>query len=459
MGAGKAQPDNAPVDGAGPAAHERAAILSVGDELSLGQTTNTNSRWIAERLTGAGILTVEHVTVADDEADLAATLRRLAAKTDLVIVTGGLGPTLDDLTREALARAMDDSLVEDAIALEQVQAWFVSRGRVMPELNRVQALRPARATSLPNLHGTAPGLHGRLDRCECFCLPGPPREMQPMFHAQVAPRLRPPPGRTIATRVLHTVGIGESDLATRLGPMMKREGDEGVLVGTTASGGIVSVRLRYEGPLAPYDADNLLEKHMREVRVRAGAYVFGTGDDTLPGVIIKLLRDRGERVGAVESCTGGLLSGMLTDVAGSSQVFAGGLITYSNALKQSLAGVDAALFTPEGPGAVSRECALAMATGGLERLNVEHCLAITGIAGPGGAVPAFGTRPGKPVGTVYIARASRQAGAGRVSTEVRHFTMAGDRASVRDWSAKSALAMLRLHLVGAEELKLLRQVD
>ncbi|HYE61282.1 MAG TPA: CinA family nicotinamide mononucleotide deamidase-related protein [Phycisphaerales bacterium] len=453
MGADETQP------GQPPSAHERAAIVSVGDELSLGQTVNTNSRWVAERLTGVGIITVEHVTVADDEAALVGALSRLAGVVDLLIVTGGLGPTLDDLTRQALAAAMGDTLVEDAIALEQVSAWFTSRGRVMPELNKVQALRPTRATSLQNLHGTAPGLHGVIGRCDCFCLPGPPREMQPMFSAQVAPRLRPPPGRTVATRVLHTVGIGESDLATRLGAMMKRQGDEGVLVGTTASGGIVSVRLRYEGPLAPYDADHLLEKHMREVRVRAGAYVFGTGEDTLAGVVVKLLRERGERVGAVESCTGGLLSGMLTDVAGSSQVFAGGLITYSNALKQSLAGVDASLFGPEGPGAVSRECALAMATGGLEKLGVEHCLAITGIAGPGGAVPAFGTRPGKPVGTVYIARASRQAGAGRVSTDVRHFTMAGDRASVRDWSAKSALAMLRLHLAGAEELKLLRQAD
>jgi nicotinamide-nucleotide amidase len=442
-----------------PAAHERAAIISVGDELTLGQTTNTNSRWLADRLTSAGIITIEHVTVPDDSAALTATIRRLANLAPLVIVTGGLGPTLDDLTRPALAAAMDDSLVEDPVALSHIEAWFTSRARPMPPMNRVQAQRPSRALTLTNLHGTAPGIASVVGGADVFCLPGPPREMTPMFEAQVMPRLRPPPGRTVATRVLHTVGIGESDLATKLGSMMQREGDDGVLVGTTASGGIVSVRIRYEGPLPPIEADDRIEKVMREVRVRAGQYIFGTGNETLAGAVIKLLRDRTERIGTVESCTGGGLGEMLTAEAGSSLVFSGGLITYSNTLKQSLAGVDAAVLGPDGPGAVSRECAVALATGGLEKLNVEHCLAVTGIAGPGGAVPAQGSRPAKPVGTVFIARCSRLAAKGKTTTDVRQFLMAGDRASVRDWSAKMALAMLRLHLVNAEELRLLRQLD
>ena len=442
-----------------PAAHERAAIVSVGDELTLGQTLNSNSRWLAARLTAAGVITSEHITVADDAAALAATLRRLSQSVQLIIITGGLGPTLDDLTRPALADATDDPLVEDPLALAQIEAWFAARSRPMPQLNRVQALRPSRALTLPNLHGTAPGIAATVGGADVFCLPGPPREMTPMFEAQVMPRLRPPPGRTLATRVLHTIGIGESDLAARLGPMMRREGDHGVLVGTTASGGIVSVRIRYEGPLPPIEADDRIEKAMREVRVHAGQYIFGAGDDTLPGVVLRLLRDRTERLGTVESCTGGALSGMLTDEAGSSAVFSGGLVTYSNALKQSLAGVDAAILSPDGPGAVSRECAIALATGGLEKLNVEHCLAITGIAGPGGAVPASANRPAKPVGTVFIARCSRLASKGKTTTDARQFLMAGDRASVRDWSAKMALAMLRLHLVNAEELRLLRQVD
>jgi len=431
----------------------------VGDELTLGQTLNTNSRWLADRLTSAGIITVEHLTVPDDQAALTGAIRRLAQTTPLVIVTGGLGPTLDDLTRPALAEAMGDVLVEDPLALAQVEAWFTARNRPMSPLNRVQAQRPSRAITLPNLHGTAPGLAGMVGEADVFCLPGPPREMIPMFESHVAPRLRPPPGRTVATRVLHTVGIGESDLAALLGPLMKRETESGVLVGTTASGGIVSVRLRYEGPLPPYEANDRIEHAMREVRVRAGQYVFGSGDDTLPGVVVKMLRDRGERLGTVESCTGGGLGEMITQVAGSSQVFMGGLVTYSNTLKQSLAGVDAAILGPDGPGAVSRECAVALAMGGLDRLNVEHCLAVTGIAGPGGAVPAQGGRPAKPVGTVFIARCSRLSAKGKTTTDVRQFLMTGDRDSVRDWSAKMALAMLRLHLINAEELKLLRQVD
>ncbi len=424
-------------------------IVSVGDELTLGQTANTNSRWIAARLAEVGIVTVEHVTVPDDEAALAATLRRVAAVAQLVIITGGLGPTLDDLTRQALCAATDDTLVEDAIALEQVEKWFTARGRPMPEINRVQAQRPTRATVLPNLHGTAPGLHTKISDADCLCLPGPPREMIPMFDGAVMARLRPNPDRTVRTRSLHTFGIGESDLAMRLGGLMRRgaAGDAGgVLVGTTASGGVVSVRLRYEGTLAPYDADEALERVQREVRLAAGAHVFGGDGDTLASVVIGLLRQRGERVGVVESCTGGLLAAMLTDVIGSSMAFEGGLVTYSNVLKQSLAGVDAALLGPRGPGAVSREAAMAMAVGGLEQLGVEHCLAVTGIAGPGGAVA------GKPVGTVFIARASQDQ-----SKDARQFAMTGDRASIREWSAKAALMMLRLHLIGAGEVKLVRQ--
>jgi nicotinamide-nucleotide amidase len=447
-----------------PATHARAAIVSVGDELTLGQTMNTNSRWLAQRLTDAGIITTLHMTVADDAPALAGAIARLSSVVDLVLITGGLGPTADDLTRAALAHAMNDQLVEDPLAMAQIESWFAAGNRAMPEINRVQAQRPGRAMTLPNLNGTAPGLYATVGGAEVFCLPGPPREMIPMFDAQVVPRLRPPKERTVRTRALHCIGIGESDLATRLGPLMARDNFEqegGVLVGTTASGGIVSVRVRYEGPAPPIEADALIEKALREVRIRAGAYVFGGDADTLAGVILKQLQERGERLGVVESCTGGLLSSLITEVPGSSMTFMGGLVTYANTLKQSLAGVDGALLgaAPEAPGAVSAEVAVAMASGGLGRLQVDHCLAVTGIAGPGGSVPAIADRPAKPVGTVFIARCSRLFSQGKKSTDVRQFHMNGDRQSIRDWSAKMALAMLRLHLVGAEELKLLRQVD
>lgn len=438
--------------------HRTAAIVSMGDELTLGQTLDTNSRWLSQRLVEAGIVPVEHVTTPDDLERTAAAFTRLAGSVDLIVSSGGLGPTADDLTRQALAKAMGDELIEDAAAVAQIEAWFRSRGREMPALNRVQALRPGRGESIENKHGTAPGICGVVGvegrRCEVFCLPGPPREMQPMFEQFVRARLRPPAGRVVITRVLHTVGIGESDLATRLGGLMAR--DRNPLVGTTASGGIVSIRIRYEGDAAEKTrAEAAVEQVASEAAELAGPHVFGGGSESLASVVIDRLRRRGERLSVVESCTGGVLGSLLTDVPGSSEVFWGGWITYANQTKREQVGAPAALFAETGPadapGAVSREVALAMARGGLERSGTDHCLAVTGIAGPGGGTEA------KPVGTVWIARAWR--GAEGIEAEARRFAMGGDRAAVREWSARWALAMLWLGLEGRGEVKLMREVE
>lgn len=429
--------------------HARAAILSIGDEIVLGQTLDTNSRWLSRRLMDAGVSPGEHATVPDDLPAIAGAITRLASTHPLVVVTGGLGPTLDDLTREALARVSGEALIEDPISLEQVRAWFVSRGRAMPPINALQAMRPPSAVALPNLRGTAPGLFMRLTHeggeSDVACLPGPPGEMMPMFESHILPRLRPPAGRVIRSRVLHCFGIGESDLATRLGELMDR--GRVPLVGTTASGGVVSCRLRYEGAATTQEADGRLDQTARDVRRRAGGYVFGEGDDSLPGVVVRRLRGAGRTLGTVESCTGGLLSQLVTGVPGASDVFRGGVVTYANTLKEQLVGVDASLLAPTGPGAVSAEVARAMAVGGLSALGVSDCLAITGIAGPGGAVA------GKPVGTVFIALASE----GAASVDVRRFLHAGDREAIRDWSAKCALAMLWQRLVGTS-LPLLREL-
>jgi nicotinamide-nucleotide amidase len=445
------------------ATHARAAILSVGDELVLGQTLDTNSKWLSERLTSLGIRPVAHLTVSDEQAQQHAAFVELASRADVIICTGGLGPTADDLTRHALADAMHDSLIEDPIALSQVQSWYGSRGRPMPEINRVQALRPSRGLSLQNLHGTAPGLQGVIDvhdpegsrSVDVFCLPGPPNEMFPMFESQILPRLSPPTGRTVRTRALHCFGIGESDLATRLGPLMDRS--RMPLVGTTASKGVVSCRLRYEGPLTTMQADLALDDTEQQIRALAKEFLFGSGDDTPASVIIKLLKSRNETLGVVESCTGGMLGAALTDIPGSSSAFLGGLLTYTNQLKQSLANVPVDLFAETGPGAVSAECAAAMAKGGLEALGVHHALAITGIAGPDGAVAERVDSKGirhvaKPVGTVFISRASRDG-----SIDTRGFKMASDRASVRIWSVQCALSMLWQHLAGIGLVKMLRQ--
>lgn len=430
--------------------HITGAILSVGDELTLGQTLDTNAKWLAQQLAGLGIVPVEHTTVPDDLDAQANALRRLAERADVILCSGGLGPTSDDLTRAALAKASGDELVEDPVSRGQIERWFSRRTRAMPEINLVQAQRPSRAIALENRNGTAPGLAGEIPRsgggaCSVFCLPGPPGELKPMFEVSVLPRLRPSSRRAVITRALHCFGIGESDLAARLGPLMDRSRNP--LVGTTASGGVVSCRVRYEGPVE--GAQAAVDATLRDVERAAEPFVFGSGDETLAGVVLELLQRHGARAGCVESCTGGLLGGMMTEVPGSSRAFVGGLITYSNAMKTRLAGVPAELLEPGGPGAVSREVARAMAVGGRERLECDHCMSITGIAGPDGGSDE------KPVGLVWIGLASRDG----TEPDIRCMQMAGTRQLIREWSARAALTMLRLRLCGIRGVKLLREVD
>ncbi len=430
--------------------HRTAAIISQGDEIVLGQTLDTNSKWLAERLMERGVLPVEHVSLPDDQPALVATFRRLAASVDLILCTGGLGPTDDDLTRAALAEAMNEPLVEDAEALTQIIAWFKGRGRPMPDLNRVQALRPASATSIQNHHGTAPGLSARLGTADVFCIPGPPRELFPMFLSQIAPLLSPPPGVNVRTWTIHTIGMGESDVATKLGAssmgnLMARASSP--LVGTTASGGVVSVRLRATGD----NPDAAIAETVAEVKRLLGVFVFadGTGaaghpHEAFPTAVIAAMRAQRRTLGVVESCTSGLLGAMLGDVPGASDVLMGGLITYANRVKTALAGVPESVLHAHG--AVSAETASAMAEGGLKALGVSDCLAITGVAGPGGGSEA------KPVGTVWIAHAHSGS-----PVDVRRFSMAGDRRNIREWAARSAMTMLWTHLAGQPGVPLLRQ--
>lgn len=400
-----------------------------------------------------GIVPREHVTVPDDLGLHAAAITRLSSNVDLVISSGGLGPTADDLTRRALAHAMSVDLVEDPIALAQIEAWFGARGRPMPPLNRVQALLPRGAIGLANLNGTAPGMHALLragdHACDVFCLPGPPGEMHPMFELAVAPRLRPPVGRTILTRALTCFGIGESDLATRLGDLMAR--DRNPMVGTTASGGVVTIRIRLESDTSREEAERLMANTVAEASDRAGRYLVCDKGDTIEATLLSELRRRGMTLGAVESCTGGMLGQLLTALPGSSAVFRGGLTTYTNDLKTSLAGVSAAEFTEGGQGAVSESVARAMAVGGLERLGVSSCLAVTGIAGPDGATP------GKAVGTVFIAAAVRTEDRAEPALDVRRFQFSGDRRAVREWSCRSAMMMLLMGIRNDAGVKLLRQ--
>lgn len=414
------------------------SILAIGDELAAGERPDTNSAWIAVRAGEAGARTVEHRVVGDDLDRIADAIRRLAGGSGVVVVTGGLGPTRDDLTREALARVLGEPLVEDAEALAALHAWHRDRARPMPGSNRAQAMRPRSARTLPNPHGTAPGLSVEVDGVRVFCLPGPPREMRPMFEREVLPVLAIDPKDAVRTRAIPTFGLGESAVADLLGELMDR--DRNPLVGTTASGCIVTCRIRATGDCA--DADRALDDTAARVRARLGTAVLLDEDKEDDGLALvravsDLLRERSQTVATVESCTGGLLAEMITRLSGSGDVFVGGLLTYANEAKAALAGVPDRLI--ERHGAVSREVALAMAKGGLERTGADHALSVTGIAGPTGGTDT------KPVGTVWIACASADG-----FSDARRFLFKGGRDAIRLWSASTALGMLRLRLLGAD---------
>ncbi|MEX2212661.1 MAG: competence/damage-inducible protein A [Phycisphaeraceae bacterium] len=428
----------------------QALILSIGDELVLGQTLDTNCAYLAEQLAGRGIMSRYHLTIADDEASIADSLKWAAMQAELVIVTGGLGPTEDDLTRQAMAKAMGVELAIDEASIEGITSYFKARGREMPQRNKVQAMLPRGAEAIVNTCGTAPGIKATIGSATFFITPGVPNEMVAMFQHTIFPWLDAQVGsadgkrRTILTEKINTFGAGESDVAGRLGLLMDRKRNP--LVGTTVADGIVSVRVRSEFDDAAKAASELAAT-LSEIEARLGSIVTGRGSDTLQLSLVKLLREMGVKVATAESCTGGLAGKMITDVAGSSDIYAGGWITYSNAMKTVQLEVPDELIQQHG--AVSEPVARALAQGALRRSEADLAVGITGIAGPGGGTPA------KPVGTVWIAIAFYEEGTGAMDSDARLFLLPGDREAVRDRAAKCALAMLRFHVMGVplDELK------
>jgi nicotinamide-nucleotide amidase len=429
--------------------HDACAILSIGDELVLGEKLDTNTMWLSALLADLGAPAIEHATVGDDRAQIAATIRRLASRAPLVIVTGGLGPTADDLTREALADAMGDELVRDDEALAQIEAMFRARGRTMNELNRVQAMRPSRGECLRNDVGTAPGVHGRVEGADVFCVPGPPREMRPMVEGLVVPRLRLRERDRVRAKLIRVLGWAESDAASVLkgcegGDLLARTNDP--VVGVTASAGELTFRIRAKGE--EREATERLEWAARQIRKVFGALCVGEDEESAPAATLRLLRERDETLAVVESCTGGLLGAMLTEVPGSSDVFLGGWITYTNAMKQGEVNVPGETIAQYG--AVSEETVRAMALGGLFQSAADHAIAISGVAGPSGGSDE------KPVGTVWIAHAwSTDESRG---VDARRFLFPGDRDSVRVRSVRAAMAMLNLRVKGDPERALMNEV-
>jgi len=402
-----------------------AIIITVGDELTAGEVIDRNSAYLSRQLSLRGIKTASHRTVGDCVGQIASAIAAAAQQAELVLVSGGLGPTADDLSRQGLTEAMGSKLVLNRQCLAQIEAFFRHLGRTMTPANRIQAMIPAGASPLENRLGTAPGIAVSLGKARIFLMPGVPEEMEAMFHNCIAPRLPTGTG-AILQKVIHTFGLGESDIASRLGELMRRDAE--TLIGTTVYAGMVSVRItaRAEGPEA---AAGKARKTVMELRRRLGELIVGEDQDTMASVVGELLRRRGQTLTTAESCTGGLLGEMITSVPGSSDYYVGGFVAYSNDIKRDALGVAEELLSEHG--SVSEPVAGAMAANCRNRLGSDWAAAITGIAGPGGGSGE------KPVGLVYIGLA------GPSGVEVHRHLFAGSREIIRRRAALTALNYLR----------------
>ncbi len=373
-------------------------LLTIGDELLLGFTLDTNAAHIARALAALGVSIVRRGTVGDDAEHIAAAVREALDRTGAVITTGGLGPTADDRTRDVIAGVFGRKLVRDDAILANVQARFGKLGVKMPASNVSQAMIPEGARVLTNRHGTAPGLWLTDERGRwCAMLPGVPREMRGMLKEELLPIVAGMVGKdppVVVSRTLRTTGIGESALAELLGDLAK--GVDGLPLAFLPAWPGVDLRLTSAARLAPA-AESCLTAAIAKLRALAARYVYGEDDTDLAAVVLQLCRERKLRVAVAESCTGGLVGARLTAIAGSSDAFVGGVIAYSDAVKNGWLGVRAESLREHG--AVSEPVVREMAEGVCREFGVDVGIAITGIAGPGGGTAE------KPVGTVWIAAA------------------------------------------------------
>ena len=406
-----------------------AEIVAVGSELLTPHRIDTNSLFLTARLNDIGVVVRKKAVIGDSQDDLATEIRDALARVDLVILTGGLGPTADDVTRDVVARVLGRRLdLNDAI-LERIRQRFDRRGVPMPEINRRQAMVPDGATVLPNPNGTAPGLWLDADERLVILLPGPPREMKPMVDAEVLPRLRVrADGARLARRVIKTTGRSESQIEEIAFPVYSRLGEPGAAVETT----ILATPGQIELHLAARGTDDglltgVLDEGVAQLVDALGEVVFSTDGRALENVVGDALCAARKTIAAAESCTGGLLLGRLTEIPGSSAWVIGGVVAYDNAVKVRDLGVSP--VTIEAHGAVSEPVAVLMAEGIRARFHADIGVGITGIAGPDGGTPM------KPVGTVAIAVAMEK-------TDVRTFVFPGDREAVRRHATSAALKLV-----------------
>ena len=401
-------------------------LISVGTELLLGNIVNTNAAFLAERCAALGLSCYYQTVVGDNPGRLLETIRTGLSRADLLILTGGLGPTGDDLTKETAAQAFDLPLHMDEQSLERIEAYFRERRIVMTENNRKQAMAPEGAIVVDNDNGTAPGLILEKDGKRMILLPGPPNECRPMFEKSIAPYLRELSGTVIFSRTVKICGQGESGVESRIKDLEQLENPT---VAPYAKSGEVHLRVTARAA-DEKEAKKLIKPVVKELKNRFGSDIYTTQEDvTLEGSVAELLLANGLSVSTIESCTGGLLAGRLVNVPGVSEVFKSGYITYSNKAKRRIAGVKKS--TLEKYGAVSGQTACEMAKGCAQQAKADVAISVTGIAGPDGGSAE------KPVGLVYMACSV----CGTV--QVKEFRFQGNRAKIRESAVSAALTLMR----------------
>lgn len=416
-------------------------LINTGSELMLGRVLNTHQQWLCRRLADLGYVVARQVAVADTGQDIEQAVREALARADLVITTGGLGPTSDDITRDLVAQLLGKKLHEDAAALANIERFFAFRKRPMPASTRVQAQVPEDAIVLQNAHGTAPGLAMAVKPNSfraggqgswLVMLPGPPRELRPMFSEQVVPLLQRelPLADQFVCRTIRTTGIGESVVQEKINAPLAPLVAQGLDVGYCAHVGQVDVRLSARGAAAT----SLVQEGEASVRALLAKQVFGEQDELLEAVLVRLLTERGQTLAIAESCTGGGIANRITNVPGASAVLLASLVTYSNAAKEKFLGVQPATLAEHG--AVSEATAREMAEGARRETGADFALSVTGIAGPSGGSEA------KPVGTVFVGLASE-----RPTIVVKQFNPY-DRETFKQATVNQALEMLRRAMLG-----------
>lgn len=410
-------------------------LINTGSELLLGRVLNTHQQWICRQLADVGREVTRQWCVADDAREIQNAVRESLSRSDLVITTGGLGPTSDDITRDLIAQLLGRELVLDPQVIEQIEGYFRRRNRPYPERVKLQAMVPLGARVLPNQFGTAPGLALEVNpnpfrangqKSWLILLPGPPRELRPMFVESVLPLVAGefPPAAPFVCRTLKTTGIGESLVEEKVAEPLRELTAAGLQLGYCARPNSVDVRLVGRGP----EAQTLVERGEAIVRRLLGPAIWGSDDESIEMIVVKRLSARSKTLALAESCTGGDIAHHITDVPGASKVLLAGLVTYSNQAKQDLLGVSASAL--EKHGAVSGEVAREMADGARRTCGSDYAIAVTGIAGPDGGSAE------KPVGLVYIAVASPE------KTVAERFHNPFDRATFKEVTVVQALNLL-----------------